>query len=322
MTHLDTAQAPVTTARQTSTFVTGFFPRRRYLLLALSLVAGLVIAYLWSANLVDDDIGFNSADKILGRDAKDTPISSIASGVVFAFVSGMAGSFTACNIAAFGAVGPLVGQQDSRRARLLQTLRPLGWLAVGMITVSAVYGAIVGLVGKSMPQFSSASGSSGIPPRIAQAMVAFGVVGLAMVVLGLASAGIIGDPLAGLSRRFANAPLVVMGALIGGFLIGRPYPLFHNLFVHAAKTHNPFYGALAFSLQSVGNIVVMGLLFLLLSYGTGGRVPRWLAAKPGRIATVTASAFLVAGAFTLAYWELRILGHFGYLWFPTAPWNN
>jgi hypothetical protein len=153
-------------------------------------------------------------------------------------------------------------------------------------------------------------------------MVAFGIVGLAMVVLGLASAGIVRDPLAGLSRRFANAPLLVMGALIGGFLIGRPYPLFHNLFVHAAKTHNPFYGALAFALQSVGNIVVMGLLFLLLSYGTGGRVPRWLGARPGRIATVTASAFLVAGAFTLAYWELRILGRFGYLWFPTAPWNN
>lgn len=321
MTPLDTAQAPVITPRHTSTFVTGVFPRRRYLLLALSLVAGLVIAYLWSANLVDDDIGFNSADKILGHDAKDTPISSVASGVVFAFVSGMAGSFTACNIAAFGAVGPLVGQQDSRRVRLLQTLRPLGWLAVGMITVSAVYGAIVGLVGKRMPQFSSASGS-GISPRIAQAMVAFGIVGLAMVVLGLASAGIIRDPLAGLSRRFANAPLLVMGALIGGFLIGRPYPLFHNLFVHAAKTHNPFYGALAFALQSVGNIVVMGLLFLLLSYGTGGRVPRWLGARPGRIATVTASAFLVAGAFTLAYWELRILGRFGYLWFPTAPWNN
>jgi MFS family permease len=322
VTHLDTAQAPVITARQTSTFVTGIFPRRRVLLLVLSLVAGLVIAYLWSANLVDDEIGFNSADKVLGHDAKDTPISSIASGVVFAFVSGMAGSFTACNIAAFGAVGPLVGQQDSRRIRLAQTLRPLGWLAIGMTVVSAVYGAIVGLVGTRMPQFSMASGGSGISPRIAQAMVAFGIVGVAMLVLGLASAGIVKDPLGPVSRRFPNAPLLVMGALIGGFLIGRPYPLFHNLFHHAAQTHNPFYGALAFALQSLGNIVVMGLLFLLLSYGTGGRVPRWLGAKPGRIATVTASAFLVAGAFTLAYWELRILGRFGYLWFPTAPWNN
>jgi hypothetical protein len=153
-------------------------------------------------------------------------------------------------------------------------------------------------------------------------MIAFGVVGTAMLVLGLASAGMIKDPLAGISRRFPNAPLMVMGALIGGFLVGRPYPLFRDLFRHAAKTHNPAYGAVAFSLQSLGNIVVMGLLFILLSYGTGGRIQRWLAASPGRIASVTASAFFVAGAFTLAYWELRILGRLGYMWFPTAPWNN
>jgi hypothetical protein len=81
---------------------------------------------------------------------------------------------------------------------------------------------------------------------------------------------------------------------------GRPYPLFRDLFRHAATTHNPFYGAAAFVLQSVGNIVVMSLLFL----------------------TVTASAFVIAGVFTLVYWELKVLGRVGYLWFPIAPWNN
>lgn len=320
MTNTDIARAPVISAPQTSTFVTGDFPRRRVLILLFSLIAGLVISYLWSADLVDDDIGLNSANKMLGHDA-ETPISSVASGIVFAFVSGMAGSFTACNIAAFGAVGPLVGQHESRRARLAQTLRPLGWLAVGMTAISATYGIIVGLVGTHMPQFSTAK-ASGISPRTAQSMTAFGLVGLAMVVLGLASAGLIKDPLGAISRRFPNSPLVIMGALIGGFLIGRPYPLFRELFRHAAETHNPFYGALAFTLQSVGNIVVMGVLFLLLSYGTGGRLQRWLGAKPGRIATVTASAFWIAGAFTLAYWELRVLGRLGYMWFPTAPWNT
>jgi len=56
-----------------------------------------------------------------------------------------------------------------------------------------------------------------------------------------------------------------MGALIGGFLIGRPYPLFHKMFEYAASTHNPFYGALSFILVALGNIVVMALLFLALS---------------------------------------------------------
>jgi hypothetical protein len=315
-----TAQAPVVAAPQSSLFVTGNFPHRRWLLLLLSLAGGLVLSYLWSADLVDDQIGVNSADTVLGH-SPTAPISSIASGIVFAFVSGMAGSFTACNIAAFGAVGPLVGQHQTRRAKFMSTIKPLGWVSAGMIPVSAAYGVIVGLVGTRMPQFSNAKGS-GITPRTAQSMIAFGLVGLAMVVLGLASAGVIKDPLAAISRRFPNAPLVIMGALIGGFLVGRPYPLFHNLFRHAASTHDPFYGALAFSLQSIGNIVVMALLFILLSYGTGGRLQQWMAAKPGRVASVTAAAFVIAGAFTLAYWELRVLGRLGYMWFPTAPWNT
>ena len=321
MTEVERPRVPVAAASplRTSLFVTGDFPRRRWAVLLIGLAVGVFAAYAWSADLVDDQIGVNSAHHILGRDP-NAPIGSILSGVVFALVSGMAGSFTACNIAAFGAVGPLVGQHTTRRARLMSTVRPLGWVTAGMLPVSAAYGFLVGLVGTRMPQFSTVKGH-GITPRIAQAMITFGVVGAVMVVLGLAAAGAIPDPMARVSRRFPNASLVLMGALIGGFLVGRPYPLFRNLFRHAAESHDPFYGALAFSLQSVGNIVVMALLFLLLSYGTGGRLQRWMAARHGRTATVTAMAFLIAGVFTLAYWELRILGRLDYLWWPTAPWN-
>ncbi|MDH6128781.1 hypothetical protein [Kitasatospora sp. GP82] len=303
-----------------SLFVTGRFPRRRGLLLLLSVVAGFLAAYAWDAKLVDDEIGFTSANAMLGHNAHATPIGGIASGVVFAFVSGLAGSFTACNIAAFGAVGPLVGQAQSRRARFLQAVRPLGWLAAGMIPVSAAYGALVGIVGTHLPQFSTAA-SKGLSPRSVQSMAVFGLVAVVMIVLGLAAAGLIGDPLAALSRRFPNAPLVLVGALIGGFLIGRPYPLFRDLFRHAATTHSPLYGATAFALQSIGNIVVMSVLFVLLSYGVGGRLRRWLAAEPARASALTAAAFLVAGVFTLVYWDVRILGRLGYIWFPPSPWS-
>ena len=44
-----------------------------------------------------------------------------------------------------------------------------------------------------------------------------------------------------------------------GFLIGRPYPLFRIMFRSAAEQHNVLYGAAAFALQSVGNIVVMAV---------------------------------------------------------------
>lgn len=321
MSETETAAPPLGEAPTTSLFVNGDFPRRRALILTLSLIVGTLIAYAWSAQLVDDDIGMNAAGAMLGHDANTTPIGGVATGMLFALVTGLAGSFTACNIAVFGAVAPLVGQSRTRRARLLQTLKPIGWMTVGLVPVAAVYGALVGIVGTHMPQFSTATGG-GLAPRAVQSMIAFGLVGLVMVVLGLAAVGVIPDPLAGVSRRYPQAPLVLMGILVAGFLVGRPYPLFRDLFRHAATTHNPFYGAAAFVLQSAGNIVVMALLFLLLSYGVGGRLRNWLADKAGRAATVTASAFVIAGVFTLVYWELKVLGRVGYLWFPIAPWNN
>lgn len=306
---------------QTSLFVNGAVPRRRWLVLLLSLVAGAFVAYAWSSELVDREIGFNVANGLLGHDANTTPIGSIGAGLLFALVTGLAGSFTACNIAVFGAVTPLVGQQASRSERFAQTLRPLGWLAAGMIPVSALYGAVVGFVGTGMPQFSTAPASGGISPRIAQAMIVYGAIGLVMLVLGLAALRYLPDPLAGISRRFPHAPLLLMGALVGAFLIGRPYPLFRAMFRHAAESHNPLYGAFAFTLQSLGNILVMAVLFVALSFFAGGRLRRWIAVHPARITTMTATAFIVSAAFLLVYWNLRILGRFDYLWFPTAPWN-
>ncbi len=317
---LDRVQAISAAPEGTSQFVNGYAPRRRGLVLALSAIAGFLITVAWSASLVDDTIGFNVASGVLGHDSVNTPIAGIGAGVLFAFVSGFAGSFTACNIAAFGAVAPLVGTSQSRRDRFVAAVRPLGWLAVGMIPVSAVYGAIVGIVGTTMPQFNTAK-TPGIPPRLLQAMIAFGTIGLIMIILGLAALRYIPDPLARISRRVPNASLILMGALIGGFLIGRPYPLFSKMFHHAAQTHNPLYGAAAFTLQSLGNILVMAVLFLLLVYGTGGRLQRWLGSNPRRASAASAAALIIGGFFLVMYWDFRVLGRLGYIWFPKAPWS-
>jgi hypothetical protein len=241
---------------------------------------------------------------------------------VFAFVSGLAGTFTACNVAALGAVAPMLGGGGSRLGRLLLTLRPLGWLSAGMLAVSAGYGALVGLVGTAMPQFSTAQNVAGtLSPRSVQSMVVFGVIGLAMLYLGLAALALVPDPLARLSARFPNAPMVVMGALIGAFLIGRPFPLFRQMFRDAADSGNPLYGAVAFCLQSIGNIVVMAVLFLALTLVAGRRLAGWLSAGPGRLAALTASGLIVAGVFTFLYWDVRLLAGRGILpWYPIVNW--
>ncbi|WP_216214013.1 hypothetical protein [Amycolatopsis aidingensis] len=301
-------------------FGEGPYPEHRMRLLLLSLLAGFLLTVVWSAAFVDRVIGDSVANTLLGYDVKETPIPGMLTGTLFAFVSGLAGTFTACNIAAFGAVAPLVGREATGLRRLGQTLRPLGWISVGMLSVSAVYGVIVALVGTGMPQFSTAPHGGGLSPRIIQAMVVFGIIGLAMLLLGLIALGVIRNPLARFTARHPQAPLVVIGALIGGFLIGRPFPLFRIMFRDAAESGNVLYGAGAFMLQSVGNIVVMSLLFLLLVHGTRGRLQRWMTAKPGRLAAVTAVGFLVAGAFTLLYWDLRLLGRLDLFWYPTIGW--
>jgi hypothetical protein len=196
------------------------------------------------------------------------------------------------------------------------TLTPLGWIAIGMVSVSAVYGAVVAIAGTRMPQFSTAASGGGLSPRAIQSMIAFGVVGLGFLWLGLIALGLVRNPLA----RHPRAPLVLMGALIGGLLVGRPFALFRVMFRDSAQSHDVVYAVASFVLQSVGNIVVMALLFLLLAHGTGGRLQHWLAAKPARLSLVTGAGLLVAGTFTLLYWDVRVLARAGVLWYPMIGW--
>ncbi|GAA3037182.1 hypothetical protein [Streptosporangium longisporum] len=295
--------------------------RRPWKVVLLSALAGFLLTVVWSAEFVDHAIGGTVADAVLGRDADATPITGLLSGIAFAFATGLAGTFTACNIAALGAVAPLLGAGRPLKARLLGTLRPLGWLAAGMLTVSGIYGIVAALAGTGMPQFLTTPSGPGMSPRLVQAMVVFGVIGLILLYQGLAALGLVRDPLERISRRFPHARMVVMGALIGAFLVGRPFGLFRQLFRDTAERHDPLYGALAFMLQSVGNIVVVAVLFLILALGTGGRAHRWLTARPGRIAVVTGAAFIVAGVFTLLYWDVRILARREIIpWYPMAPW--
>ncbi|MFF9076956.1 hypothetical protein ACF1BP_32415 [Streptomyces sp. NPDC014735] len=296
--------------------------RRRGLLLVVSIVAGFLLTVIWSAEFVDKTVGGTIARSILGRDPETSPLASVAAGTAFAFTSGLAGTFTACNIAVFGTVAPMLSTVNSRAGRAVQALRPLGWLFLGMAVVSAVYGAVVGLVGTSMPQFSEAQPAPGVlSGRSVQSMVTFGAIGLAMFYLGLSSLGYTRDPFAKAARRFPHVQQVFMGVLVGGFLIGRPYPLFRQLFRDAAESGNPLYGAAAFVLQSMGNVVIVAVLFFLMAYFAGGRLSVWLTARPGRMAAVTAVTLIVAGVFTFLYWDVRMLARREIIpWYPIAPW--
>jgi hypothetical protein len=306
-------------------------------IIAGSVVAGFLLALLWSYEFVDSVIGDNVANGILGHDAKGTAIAGTAAGLIFAFVSGLAGTFTACNIAMAASVGPLAqagtasagGAQagnpsagspsagDAQAGSMRRLLRPVGYLTVGMVAVSAAYGFVGVLLGERLPQLSTETVGS-MPVRIIQSSVVFGLIGLALAYLGLAALRVVPDVFA----RRPVARVVTLGALIGGFLIGRPYPLFNKLFHWAVDEGNPLYGAAAFVLQSLGNIALVTLLFVLLTAVTRGGFLRLIAGNPWRAMVVSGSMLLALGVFTVVYWDIRVPAIFGYGWFPVMFYNN
>lgn len=290
---------------------------RNGIAVAISVAAGILLAILWSYEFVDSVIGDNVANTLLGREAKTTPITGTGAGLVFAFVSGFAGTFTACNIAMAASIGPMSQASENARTDALRALlRPLGAFTLGMVSVSAVYGFVGVLLGERLPQLSTDMVGT-VPVRLIQSSVVFGIVGLALAYLGLAALGVVRDVFAGRP----TARVVVLGALVGAFLIGRPYPMFVKLFQWAADTGNPLYGAATFALQSIGNILIVTVIFALLVLGTRGGFLRWLAGSPRRLSLVSGTLLLALGVFTVVYWDVRVPSIFGIGWFPTMPYN-
>jgi hypothetical protein len=290
--------------------------RALWLLLG-SVALGLALTIVWSPSFVDQTIGENGATTILGYSVTATPITGGLMAIGFAFVSGLTGTFTACNVAGLSAMAPL---STGRQLSIMSALRSLGWLALGTSLVAGLYGAIGALMGPSIPQLSQ-SLVGRFPIRLIQSMVVFGILGLVLVAMGLAAMRHVRVDVPRPDGRYAAARLLLIGGLIGAFLTGRPFALFVKIFEYAAATHNPVLGALVFVLQSLGNIALLALLFLVVAIVGRGRLLRWLAARPDRLARFNAVALLTAGTFLIAYWCVRLPAAFGIGWWLRVPWS-
>ena len=188
--HGGTVRAALTTPTDSTRSVTHDLPRPSanpsvvWLLLG-SVAFGLGLAIVWSPSFVDQTLGENGATTILGYNVTTTPITGVLMAIGFAFVSGLTGTFTACNVAGLSAIAPL---SAGGRTSLLSALRSLGWLALGTSVVAGLYGAIGALVGPNIPQLSQALVGR-FPIRLIQSMVVFGILGLVLVPMGLAALG-------------------------------------------------------------------------------------------------------------------------------------
>lgn len=291
-------------------------------LIVVSTLTGFALAILWWSNFVDDTVGEGITSGVFGEEAEEVALTSGLTAAAFALVTGLAGTLTACNIAVFGALAPMLGQQQSRSARLAQAVKPVAWMAGAAMATAGAYGAIGVYIDNWVPTLADATYGEDLSGRRLQAAIVFTTIGAILVWRALAALGLVRHPLQRVIDRHPRTDMVLMGVLVGAFVIGRPFGLFRHLYEYAGDTNNPLIGFSTFALQALGNILIVSLLFVAITFFSKGRVERFMTASPTRLASFTASSLLVAGTFFIVYWGVKSGSRFGWYGWPTLPWQN
>ena len=291
-------------------------------LIIVSSLAGFALAILWWSNLVDDTVGEGLTSGVFGEEAEEVALTSGLMAAAFALVTGLAGTLTACNIAVFGALAPMLGEQQSRSARLATAVKPVAWMAGAAMVTAGAYGAIGVYIDNWVPTLSDTTYGEDLSGRRMQAAIVFTAIGAILVWRALAALGLVRHPLQRLIARHPRTDMVMMGVLVGAFVVGRPFGLFRHLYEYAGDTNNPLIGSSTFALQALGNILIVSLLFVAITFFSNGRVERFMTASPKRLASFTASSLLVAGTFFIVYWGLKSGSRLGWYGWPTLPWQN
>jgi sulfite exporter TauE/SafE len=278
----------------------------RATVLGLAMLGGLLVAGFWNARLAD---GFGR-NIVAGQTIGDSRALSGAFaergfgfGFLFAAVAGLAATFTACNCVVFAMLPGLAATGSVGRRR--PALSALGVFAASVMVVGALYGTFIGFLG---PEGIQAFNSRAV--RSAQASTIFSTIGVLMLLWGSLELGFfesIRRRVSPEARAFFSQPTTkagLLGLLVGAFAIGRPFPVMRDFLVYAATAHNPFYGAAVMMIQGLGQITAMVILLLVLVYGFGARLTRWVTTRPHQVALVTAVALVAGGSFFIYYWGL------------------
>lgn len=291
-------------------------------LIILSALAGITLAMLWWSNFVDGTVGEGLTTQVFGEEAEEVAIGSGLTAAAFALVTGLAGTLTACNIAVFGALAPMMGQEETVGSRLARVVKPVAWMTGTAMAVAGLYGAIGVYIDNFVPTLSDTTYGEDLSGRRLQAAIVFTVIGAILIWRALAALGLARHPLQRFVERHPRTDMVLMGALVGAFVIGRPFGLFRHLYEYAGDTNNPLIGFSTFALQALGNVLIVALFFVAVTYFSKGRVERFMTATPTRLASFTASSLIIAGTFFVVYWGIKSGSRFGWYGWPTLPWQN
>jgi sulfite exporter TauE/SafE len=281
--------------------------RKRIAWIIASLTAGIVIAGFWNYKLVD---GFGRniiTNHTIGETAQlagNFQENGYGFGMIFALIAGLAATFTACNCVIYvmipGLACPAKKGDSPTKATSLWSLLIF---ILAVILVGAIYGFFVGLLGVNGTQTYNNPVT-----RLHQAQVVFSLVGIVMLVWGAIGFGLFDmliKKIPAYLRETIAKPATkagLMGVLVGSFAIGRPYPVFRDFLAYAAASNNPLYGALVMSIQGLGQIAFMAVLYFIILGVFRNRLGRWVSEKPHQAELLSAIALLVGGAYFLFYW--------------------
>lgn len=277
---------------------------------AVSAALGVLLAAVWSYEFVDDVVGHGVAELLLGEDAAAGP--GVIGALVMATVTGLAGTFTACNVACFASMGPLTAEaatgQQSRGALVVRAAGQLAWLGLGMGAMGALYGAAIAIGDQHVPILSEGT-VGGLPTRLAQASVV-------NVLFGLGLALVAYRYLTGRQLPGGRYGTLALGGLLGLLIVGRPFPMFRTVLADAAADGNLLRASAMMVLVVAGNLMLLAILFLGAMATAGPAIQRFSLRHPRHLMMVGGSLLLVLAVFSVVYWGLRVPSRFGYGWFP------
>lgn len=297
-------------------------PLATVMFIAIAIIAGLLLTLLWDYKFVDKVIGEGLAHVFL--EGIDPGAAGWLGTTAVAAVTGLAGTFTACNVACFASLGPLTAagreehltgqsarnEMPSRWVLVKRAAGQLGIMAVGQMIVAVIYGAIVVLSARSLPMLADPVGS-GMPPSLWQASLINVLLGISLMIVAYRY-------LSGRSLKYGWRGLLTFGAMLGLLLVGRPFPMFRDVLENAAASGSVIQSGLLMMLVVIGNMMLLSIVFLTLMFVAGPALQRLSSRRPRLILAISGALLLAMGVFSLAYWGFRVPAMFGVGWFPSV----
>ena len=233
-----------------------------------------------------------------------TNVTALSVGLALAFVSGATMIFTPCGM-------PLIFGLNSMaregRERGRSWLPPFVLFTVGIASVMAIWGAVVGLAGHGIVSFLAEPSRRFLVTEILYSLL--GVLALAMALweFGWVRLPRLGGHRAMPARLAQLSPyprsLGMGAALGGGFGVGCPFPTYQAVLAWAALVGNPLYGAAVLAANAAGRTAPLYLLGWLAYSGTDQRVmSRWLIGNSARAKLINGTGLAAFAALMLLLW--------------------